>query len=273
MPELIHLEKQFLDTLAALGPGLDKVVVVGGWCPYLYAKHLWKRKIANIPTTLDIDLGVTETGPSRYVQTVYARLKAEGLESQRLFADENEPIEFISRRGVSALKLEFITSFLTSDDTLNRFLGRELACNRIEAFEVLLESPIRLMIEHAGRGLCVRVPEPATFLFHKGVSFVLRGEEFKRDKDFFYIYFILRYAPDREDLLKRLNPFRQHEYFPNFRQNLADFLGDYDKPGYRIIRRFLDQSADQRTVYKQVKDEFAGLLAWLDQPSGPPENA
>ena len=54
MSDFQTMEKGFLDTLAAIEDGLDKIVIVGGWCPYLYAKYLWRKEIPNIPTTTDI---------------------------------------------------------------------------------------------------------------------------------------------------------------------------------------------------------------------------
>ena len=97
------------------------MVVVGGWCPYLYAIHLWKRPIPDIPTTTDIDLGVLETGNKRFENTVYDRLKSAGFDLKRLYAGEETPVEFIYKKKAVKLKVEFITSFETSDDTLNYF--------------------------------------------------------------------------------------------------------------------------------------------------------
>ena len=169
-------------------------------------------------------------------------------------------IEFINQKGEIRLKLEFITSFNTSDDTLNRFLGKELACNRIETFELLLDMPMTLEIEHQKRKMLVNVPEPATFLFHKGISFVMRGDDYKRDKDLFYVYFILRNCPYRELLLQRLKDYKNHELFSNFRGNLKNYLKDYSQRGYRMIKRFLSQYEDERTVYREIKGEISELL-------------
>jgi hypothetical protein len=258
------MEKLFLDTLAALGPARDHLVLVGGWCPFLYARYLWRRTLPALPTTLDIDLGVTETGPERFAPTVFDRLRREGYAVERLYPDEAEPVEFVHKHGRIELKLEFITSFLTSDDTLNRFLGRSLACNRLEAFELLLQDPLPLEIPHAHRRLRVRVPRPATFLFHKGISFVMRSEPAKRDKDLFYVYFLLRHHPDRPALLDELASFKGQEWFGTFRKNLQEHLGDPDRPGYAVLRRFLGAEADPRSLDREIREDVAGLLAVLE---------
>ena len=66
MANLKELEKGLFDTLTVLKEVLPEMVVVGGWCPYLYARYLWKKPIPDIPSTTDIDLGVLETGSKRF---------------------------------------------------------------------------------------------------------------------------------------------------------------------------------------------------------------
>lgn len=260
MPNLESLENQFLDALAVLQEALEKIVIVGGWCPYLYAKHLWKKPLPNIPTTLDIDLGVLETGVHAYPQTVYDKLKHEGFAMERIYAEEADPIEFVSRQGAVDLKLEFITSFYTSDDTLNRFLGRKLACNRIDAFEILLERTLVLEIDHRGRRLRVNAPDPAAFMFHKGISFVMRSDAYKQAKDLFYLYFIFKYHPQPESLMRKLRELKAHALYVNFAQNVREYLDDYTCPGYALIRQFLTEQVDPRSVNAQIKKDLAGLL-------------
>ncbi|MBI1884248.1 MAG: hypothetical protein HYS08_08610 [Chlamydiae bacterium] len=95
MSEFEELEKVFLMALSLLGKDIDKMMVVGGWCPYRYARYLWERTIPNIPTTLDIDFGVFETGGQKFEKTLYDKLKAANLAVERLYEDEETPIEFI----------------------------------------------------------------------------------------------------------------------------------------------------------------------------------
>lgn len=253
------LERAFLDTLAGLRSELPHLVIVGGWCPYLYAHYLWKKPVPNLPTTMDVDLGVVETGPKKFGTTVYDRLKQLGLATERLHDQEPEPIEFICKREHLEMKLEFITSFETSDDTLNRFLGRKLACHRIDAFEVLLKDPLTLQVG-APMKAAVHVPRPELFLFHKGITFVNRSEPMKRDKDLFYIYFILRFSPDTSGLLDAVARLKSHEYFEAFRRNLADYLADPSRPGYLMLRPFVSQWVPERDVNKEIEETFRDLL-------------
>ena len=260
MSEIEKLEKGFLDTLSALDESLDKIIIVGGWCPYLYTNYLWQRRIPNIPTTTDIDLGVMETGAKRFDLTVYDKLKKAGFQVERLYEREEEPIEFVYKKKELELKVEFITSFETSDDTLNRFLGSKLACNRIEAFEVLLEDPIQISIKHLGKNMSVSIPKPETFLFHKGISFVMRSDDFKRDKDLFYVYFVLKFAPDQKTLLESIARFKKHEYFKSFKQNLRHYLSEVSKPGYLMLWPFLKGLIDDKKINDEIRETFALLF-------------
>ena len=260
MSELKRLERAFLDALVALGPELPRLVIVGGWCPSLYATYLWKKKIPNIPTTMDVDLGVAETGPRKFETTVYDRLKQMGLAMERIHEKEPEPIEFIYKEKNLEMRLEFITSFETSDDTLNRFLGRKLACHRIESFEILMKDPLALQVGAGPSGLAIQVPRPELFLFHKGITFVSRSDSIKRDKDLFYIYFILRFSPDPPALLEAISSLKSHDYFGAFRQNLADYLSDPSRPGYLMLRPFVSRWVEERAVNREIEETFGGLL-------------
>lgn len=260
MADFSDLEKGFFDMLTVLKEVLPKMVIVGGWCPYLYALYLWKKPIPEIPTTSDIDFGVLETGNTRYERTVYDRLKAAGFGLERIYDEEEIPVEFIYSKKALKLKIEFITSFETSDDTLNRFLGSGLACNRIEAFELLLRETTTVRLKLAKETINIAIPTPEIFLFHKGVTFVMRSANFKRDKDLFYVYFVLRFHPDREKILNVLKRFKKDDYFQAFRQNMKEYLSDISSPGYLILRPFLSKWVEEKKINQEIKEVFEPLL-------------
>lgn len=257
------LEKGFWNTLLAIGEGIDKILIVGGWCPYLYAQYLWRKEIPNIPTTTDMDLGVLEAGSLNFDRTIYDRLSAAGLAAERIYEKEAEPVEFVYKRKGFEMKVEFITSFETTDDTLNRFLGRSLACNRIEAFEILLEGYAGIDIHHSGQNLRLNIPRPETFLYHKGITFVMRSGEAKRDKDLSYVYFMLKFCPDPKALLEALARYQKHELFQSFRANLNEFLADVSQPGYKILRPFVRRWVEEKRVNQEIAETFAPLFALM----------
>ncbi|MFH0985217.1 MAG: GSU2403 family nucleotidyltransferase fold protein [Candidatus Omnitrophota bacterium] len=260
MSDLEKLESGFQETLAVLKDVLPEIVVVGGWCPYLYARYLWKKPIPEIPTTTDIDLGVLETGTRRFKVTVYEKLKSAGYALERICEDEELPVEFIYQKKAVKLKVEFITSFETSDDTLNRFLGSELACNRIEAFELLLKQTVTVPIKVKNELLTVKVPTPEIFFYHKAITFVIRSEGFKRDKDLFYVYFILKFHPDKAALLAALAGFEKDEYFNAFRDNIREYLSSNASPGYLMLRPFLRGWIEEGSINEEIRNTFKEIL-------------
>ena len=208
------VEKGFLETLTSLNDVLDKIMVVGGWCPYLYAKYLWKIPHRDIPRTTDIDFGVWETGSLRHDPTVYSRLLSAGYETETYSSTDNGQVEFLCNTKDQKLKIEFITSYYVSDDTLQRFLGGQMACHRIEGFEILLQAkPLILDIKAGKKNLKVRCIPPAVYLYHKGITFVARSGQEKRDKDMLYIYYVLRYCPDAANLINHVITYQKDEEF------------------------------------------------------------
>ena len=263
MSDLEKLESGFLDTLAVLKDVLPEILVVGGWCPYLYARYLWKKPIPKIPTTTDIDLGVLETGSRHFDVTVYEKLKSAGYALERIYAGEELPVEFVYKRKTVELKVEFITSFETSDDTLNRFLGSELACNRIEVFELLLRQAVSVPIKVKNELLTVKIPPPEIFFYHKAITFVMRSEEFKRDKDLFYAYFMLKFHPDKEALLATLAGLEKDDYFRAFGENIREYLSDYSSPGYLMLRPFLRGWIEEGSINGEIKNAFKEIFRLL----------
>jgi len=263
LPDFEKLETGFLDTLAVLKDVLPEIVVVGGWCPYLYARYLWKKSIPEIPTTTDIDFGVLETGSKRFEPTVYERLKSAGYALERIYANEEMPVEFIYKKKAVKLKVEFITSFETSDDTLNRFLGRQLACNRIEAFELLLKQMATIPIQIRNDSLIVKAPAPEIFFYHKAITFVMRSAKFKRDKDLFYAYFILKFHPDKISLIASLTGIKRDEYFKAFRKNIREYVGDVSSPGYPILRSFLRGWIEEGSINAEIQSTFSEILDFI----------
>lgn len=265
MSEFEKIEKSLFNALAPMKEHLDKIVLVGGWCPYLYIKYLWRKPLRNIPMTTDIDLGVIETGSRRFDHTVYDKLREAGFAVERIYDKEEEPVEFIYRKGKIELKIEFITSFETSDDTLNRFLGRQLACNRIEAFEILLENPVHIVLRGIAAELELAIPRPETFLFHKGLTFVMRSYELKKNKDLFGVYFILKFYPDQNQLLKAVFAYKKHEFFKSFRKNIIEYLSDVTRPGYLMLRPFLRRWVEENRINQDIRDTFEPLLRTIEK--------
>ncbi len=128
---------------------------------------------------------------------------------------------------------------------------------------MLLKETVTIPLKAGKAILNIRVPTPEIFLYHKGITFVMRSQDFKRDKDLFYVYFMLRFHPDRKKLLDALKTFKKDDYFQAFKQNIKEYLADVASPGYLILRPFLRTSMLESDINADITDTFSGLLSFL----------
>lgn len=101
--------------------------------------------------------------------------------------------------------------------------------------------------------LAVRVPNPGAFIFHKSLVFVKRRERVKKEKDLYYVFFVLDAFPDwRELIAAELARFstQNSSWFAKARKNLAAIFGSADSTG-------VDALLNQRptTAYAGMSDD------------------
>lgn len=233
MPDIEEFEEGLLKVLSELKPYLRRFVLVDGWAPYLYSKYLWKSTSLLPVSTLDIDLGVKEIIPPWKNKTLFSKFKQLRYELEPIYNKEPFPSIpiFTDKRGRFKMRIEFITSFYVSDDTVNKFLGREIVIHRIDGFEILLTDIIELNIRYKNQVIKVNIPEPYIFIFHKGLTFPTRDDETKQAKDLYYLYYTLRFHPKYNALITELKSLKRNEYFDAFIQNLKDFFNSEGSEG------------------------------------------
>lgn len=226
MHDIKEFEEGLFKVLSELKPYLQHFVLVGGWVPYLYSKYLWRNTKLLPVSTLDIDIGLKEVRPPWKNKTLFTKFKQLGYDLEPIYSKESFPLIpiFTDQRRGFKMRLEFITSFYVSDDTANKFLGREIAIHRIDGFELLLTDIIELKIPYINQLIKINIPEPYIFIFHKGLTFPTRDDETKQAKDLYYLYYVLRFHPKYEELITELKSLKQNEYFDVFIQNLQEFF-------------------------------------------------
>ena len=102
-------EVAFHETLLALGQDhLNNLTVVGGWCPYLYAKYVWQKQAPEI-MTMDINFAVKRMTPDRFSESVYHRLLAANLIPRRMDMDDDNKIQFSYPVDRVLVPVDFIT--------------------------------------------------------------------------------------------------------------------------------------------------------------------
>lgn len=200
------LLRKVIDDLSAFLPYL---VLVGGWIPYLYQKHVWPAQIladsksVTLPSaTTDMDFGVTlvsypgkESIADRVRKLDYGERHVDMGRMSSPFVpiakgeEENEKAE-----------VEFITILNPPKHVHEKLVGKEIKLNNIKHFEILLEN-VRKIVFFSQE---VQIPTEAAFVFHKLLTFVLRKNEDKERKDLYYAYFMLRFCPDKTRLVNEV---------------------------------------------------------------------
>jgi hypothetical protein len=256
-------ERALSDVLAALGESLKNLVLVGGWLPFIYARHLWRMGAVDIPQTTDIDLGVGEIGAGRFQATVFEKLTRAGLAAESIHPGEATPLQFVHRKGRTAVRVEFLTSEFVSDDTRARFLGKNLAWSRLAAFEVLLKETIPLWLDLGGKSFQVKTPPPARYFYHKALIFEARDNEYKMGKDLYTFWWGLRFAPEPDALIQEILALKGDEFFPRFTETMAEQFKDAGSPGYALLMPFLKSWVAPGEINRLIGRTMAPFLEAL----------
>lgn len=224
LPDTGPFEGDFLKIIYSLKPYLNHFVLVGGWAPYLYSRYLWKNLSVLPVSTLDIDIGIREIRPYWKDKPLFTKFKKLRYKLEPVY--DKEPVPsipvYVDEKKRLEIRIEFITSFYVSDDTINHFLGKEIAIHRIDEFEWLLDKIIALRIPYKGKIIKLNLPQPYIYLFHKGLTFTMREDDVKKAKDLYYLYYILRFHPKYEELVSNIRSLEDKEAFKIFIQNLKE---------------------------------------------------
>jgi len=103
------------------------------------------------------------------------------------------------------VRLDFIAPPTIEKNTIEKIVGTQIDINKIEKFDFLLKYRIIVDIKNKKEIYTVHCPKASAFLYHKSATFIDREDEQKQAKDLHYMYFILRYAPDTDTILKEIN--------------------------------------------------------------------
>lgn len=185
--------------LADLREYLPDLVLVGGWIPHLYRALVWKIEARPPHSTVDIDFGVSPRVGRLPTDTVYSQLRRLGYGESHLKLNRPFPIVptvKLSQRA-EAFPIEFIAAPGTKSTELEKLIGRQIHINRLKHFEILTEDPLRVSVDGIPG---VRIPREANYVWHKLLTFPLREETGGKSKDLYYLYYVLRYSPNIEQI-------------------------------------------------------------------------
>ena len=90
-----------------------------------------------------------------------------------------------------------------------------------------------------------------------------REDELKKAKDLFYIYFVLRYAPDAEAILKEVHQFVKAGHLPRAEGNLRKYFQRKSSQGCLMVEKENGPDGFIEDLRGDIFERFAALRAQL----------
>ena len=254
-------EALLLKTINDLADFLPHLVLVGGWVPYIYARHRWKDVPNLAVTTSDIDFGV---GGQDFngKETIASRVQKLGYGERHVSMDRMTPFVPIVRdsAGERKAEVEFITDPRISRKMVEKIVGPEIKINEIQHFGLLLDAVTTVQMNAA----FIRVPTEAMFTFHKLLTFVDRKNKEKLRKDLYYVYYMLRFCPQRERLVDEVAAFiKNRKEGKSVARNLKGYFGNVDSKGPLFIEQENGPDEFIRDLRQDIIERFSKLRGAL----------
>lgn len=247
MAETNPSEKLLFKVIDDLREFMPHLVLVGGWVPYLYTQYTWQQEFngkslgvgslqpTTVITTTDMDFGVA-LGSYTGSESIADHVRKLGYGERHLSMDRPTPFVPIvkGKDGYENAPVEFITVLNPPEFVREKLVGKEIVLNTVQDFEILLESPATFTLDSHK----VQIPAAATFVFHKLLTFVLRDNEDKKRKDLYYVYYMLRFCPDKVALVNDVkNLIKGRKEGKKVLKNIKSFFAHKDDKGPVAIER------------------------------------
>ena len=250
-------EKLLIKVIDDLADFLPYLVIVGGWVPYIYARYIWKNVPNMAVTTGDIDFGV---GAQDYngKDTVASRVQRLGYGERHVSMDRSFPFVPIVKDASGDVKaeVEFITDPKVSRKLVNKIVGQEIKINEIQHFSLLLGSVLTAQMNLRS----IQIPTESMFTFHKLLTFVDRENKEKLRKDLYYVYYMLRFCPKREQLADDVVALiKKRKEGKQVKENLKEYFSSVDSKGPLFVEQENGPDDYIHDVRQDIFERFKGL--------------
>ncbi|MFH1283348.1 MAG: GSU2403 family nucleotidyltransferase fold protein [bacterium] len=252
---LKKIESVFFSVLEDINDYLPNLTLVGGWIPHIYSNFLWKTVVRKPVTTVDIDFGVDQSISSDYPKTIFEALSSLNYKERHMEIGKIFPVVLQKEK----IPVEFITYPAADINAIKKMVGSQIHINKIDKFDFLLKHRISIKIHYLKnkKTYLVNCPKPSAFLYHKGATFIERDNIEKQAKDLYYIYFILRYAPDIGAILEEISAYRKREYLKSVSENINMFFERISSKGCLLVEEEngIDEYVDnlRQDIYERFK--------------------
>lgn len=152
--------------------------------------------------------------------------------------------------------VEFITTTESPEYIKEKLVGREIKLNQIKNFDILFESIITIDIS----GHNIQIPNDSVFVFHKLLTFAQREDEERLRKDLYYAYYMLRFCPEKDRLIKNIKSLvKVKKEGRNVISNINKYFKDVDSKG----PIFIEQENGPDNFITNVRDDAYNRIRQL----------
>ena len=262
MNDIKRLELLFFEVLQDLKDYLDDLVLVGGWLSYIYPKFLWHNFEIQAVTTVDIDFGFGGNKIKPHSRTIFEVLSSLNYKERHLHIGKIYPVVLYK---LGEMPIDFITSPNTKDNLTKELVGRQISINKIDKFDFLLNNkiPIKIRAKREKPGYIIQCPKPSAYLYHKATTFINREEKIKQAKDLYYMYFILRYAPNLDIILAEVVDYKKKGYFIDISKNIKKYFERKTSQGCLMIEKENGPDEYIDDLRQDIFERFNKLLEFL----------
>lgn len=262
MTELEYLEMIFFKILADLEDYLDDLTLVGGWLPYIYSRFLWNDFSIKLITTTDVDFGIGSGKAKVYPRTIFELLSSLDYKERHPRMDRMYPV-VLYKEG--KIRIDFIAPPEVEQEIVEKLVGRQIEINKIDKFDFLLKEKIIIEAKDRKKNQIYRIncPKPSVFLYHKAATFIDRNDEQKQAKDLHYMYFILRYAPDIDTILKEITQYNKQGYFKETSKDLLHYFSRKTSKGCLMVEKENGPDEYIDDLRQDIFERFCNLRKFL----------
>lgn len=212
-------EEYFLDSIIALEPWLDQIVIIGGWAHILYHHHPLALDPGYQPlSTLDTDIAISRNIRSKR-DNIRSRLLAKGFVEDRRGSDTPPVTHYYPGEiAINSFYLEFLSPLTGSGNSRG---GKRKATEtiagitsqRLRYIDILLLHPWTIQRFIKGNPNSIQVANPVSFIAQKLLIHSNRSSE-DQAKDILYIHDTLElFGPNipslkalwKEDIFQKLS--------------------------------------------------------------------
>jgi hypothetical protein len=155
--------------------------------------------------------------------------------------------------------VEFLADSTMETKAIAAILGSQVHVNKLEGLDFLLEHRIAVHLRIGSRTRTLYCPPPSTFLAHKLATFTERDDNFKKAKDLYYAYFVLRCVPDIAALYRESRGFRGESPFSQVEKNIGIYFSRLTSQGCLWVQRENGPDEYVKDVRRDAYERFNKL--------------